>query len=105
MSELTVISSDVTIEGTVSVTRELHLYGKIIGELKGLEGSQIILNEGSVVEGKITSDTLIIDGFVNGEIRSYLKVWITASARVLGSVQTPSLQVDAGATFEAKVKM
>ena len=104
-SELTIISSDMSIEGIVQVTNEFHLYGKITGELKGKDGSLIILKEGSVMEGKIKADSIIIDGFVKGEIQAARKVWITARARVLGSVQTPSLQVDPGAIFEAKVKM
>ena len=104
-SELTVIASDVTIEGKVQITHELHLYGKIVGELLGKEGSLLILKEGSVVEGKITADSVIIDGFVKGEIHSHQKIWVTKRARILGSVQTPSLQVDPGAIFEAKVKM
>ena len=104
-SELTVIASDITIEGNVHVSKELHLYGKIVGELHGKEGSLLILKEGSVVEGKVFGDSVIIDGFVKGEIQSHQKVWITRRARILGSVQTPSLQVDPGAVFEAKVKM
>jgi cytoskeletal protein CcmA (bactofilin family) len=58
-----------------------------------------------VVDGKITADSLIIDGFVKGEIQATQKVWITPRARVLGSIQTPSLKVDPGAIFEARVKM
>ena len=104
-SELTVIASDVTIDGNVQITHELHLYGKIIGELRGKEGSLLILKEGSVVEGKILADSVVIDGFVKGEIQAQQKIWITARARVIGSIQTPSLQVDPGAIFEAKVKM
>lgn len=104
-SELTVIASDVTIVGNIEITHELHLYGKIVGELTGKEGSVLILKEGSVVEGKIKADSVIIDGFVKGEIHSTQKVWITKRARILGSVQTPSLKVDPGAIFEVKVNL
>jgi cytoskeletal protein CcmA (bactofilin family) len=104
-SELTIISSDVAVEGQMEINHELHLYGKITGTLRGKAGSLIILKEGSVVEGQIHSDTLIIEGFVKGEIQSTQKVWITSLGRVVGSVKTPSLQVDPGAIFEAKVKM
>jgi hypothetical protein len=104
-SELTVIASDVNLEGTIEIKSELHLYGKFVGEIRGAPGSIIILKEGSVVDGKIISETLIIDGFMKGEIHSTQKVWITERGRLLGSVKTPSLQVDPGATFEAKVKM
>jgi cytoskeletal protein CcmA (bactofilin family) len=105
LSELTVIASDVSLTGNLEVTHELHLHGKIIGELRGKLGSLILIKEGSHVEGKIFSDTLVVDGFVKGEIEATQKVWITARGRVLGSIKTPSLQVDPGAIFEARVKM
>ena len=104
-SELTVIAPDVTIEGTLEVKTELHLYGKIIGEVRGRPGSTLILKEGSVIEGKIFGDTLIVDGFIHGEIQCTKKVWITGQGRVLGQLKTPNLQVDPGAVFEARVKM
>ena len=105
MSELTVIADDVTLAGNLEVTHELHLHGKIVGELRGKVGSLILIKEGAHVEGKVFSDTLVIDGFVKGEIEATHKVWITARGRVLGSIKTPSLQVDPGAIFEARVKM
>jgi len=104
-SELTVIASDVKIEGKVSIFKELHLYGKISGELFGAEGSLIILKEGSTLEGKIHADHVIIDGFVNGEILVQSKLEVLSRARVLGSIRAATLKVDPGAIFEAKVKM
>ena len=105
LSELTVIASDVTLTGSLEVAREVHIYGKIVGELRGASGSTILLKEGSHVEGKVFADVLIVDGFVKGEISGTQKIWITARGRVMGSVTTPSLQVDPGAIFEARVKM
>jgi cytoskeletal protein CcmA (bactofilin family) len=105
LSELTIIASDITLNGTLEVSREVHVYGKIVGEIRGNEGSTILIKEGAHIEGKIFSSSLIIDGFVKGEIEATQKVWITARGRLLGSVKTPSLQVDPGAIFEAKVKM
>lgn len=103
--ELTVIASDLSIEGNLEVSSELHLYGRIIGELKGAPGSVIILKPGSLVEGKILADTLVIDGFVKGQIEASSRIWVTSLGKVAGSVKTPSLQVDPGAVFEAKVVM
>ena len=85
--------------------RELHLFGHILGELKGDPGSTIYLKEGSLVEGKIFADTLVVEGFVKGEIHCSQKAWITPQGKVVGSIQTPSLQVDPGAIFEVKIGM
>ncbi len=104
-SELTVIAPDVTIEGNIEIAHEIHHFGKIIGEIKGKAGSILILKEGSLVEGKIFAETVIIDGFVKGEIQSSKRIWITSRGKVFGTVKTPSLQVDPGAIFEAKVTM
>jgi cytoskeletal protein CcmA (bactofilin family) len=104
-SGLTIIAPDIHIEGNVQITRELHLFGKISGEVHGREGSVLILKEGSLVEGRIRAATLIVDGFAKGEIEATQRVWITSRGKVSGSVKTPSLQVDPGAVFEAKVLM
>ncbi|NDF13897.1 hypothetical protein EB061_01050 [bacterium] len=104
-SGLTVIASDIHIDGTLQVARELHLFGKISGEVHGKEGSVVILKEGSLIEGRIRVATLIIDGFAKGEIEASQRIWVTSRGKVAGSVKTPSLQVDPGAVFEAKVVM
>jgi cytoskeletal protein CcmA (bactofilin family) len=104
-NELTIIESDITIEGKIEVLRDLHLFGKVLGEIHGREGSTLILKEGSLVEGKIIADTLIVDGFIKGEVISTGRVWITSCGKIAGSVKTPALQVDPGAVFEAKVSM
>jgi cytoskeletal protein CcmA (bactofilin family) len=104
-SEITLIASEVKILGALEVSNELHLYGHILGELKGKPGSIILVKEGALVEGKIIADTVVIEGFVKGEITCTQKVWITPQGRVVGSIKTQSLQVDPGAVFEAKVTM
>ena len=103
--ELTVIASEIKITGIVEVRNELHLYGQILGELNGLPGSLIYLKEGCLVEGKITAETVVVEGFAKGKIQASHRVWVTAQGRVVGEVQTPHLQVDPGAIFEAKVEM
>ena len=105
ISELTVISSEAKITGTLEVKAELHFFGQILGEIKGLPGSILHLKAGSLVEGKITAETVIVEGFVKGEIHCTQKVWVTPHGRIVGSVHCPSLQVDPGAIFEAKVAM
>ncbi len=104
-SELTVIGSDISIEGNLVVSNELHLYGKIIGEIQGSPGSLIISKAGSLIEGRIAGDQIIIDGFVKGHIEATGRVWITPIGKLVGSIKTNSLQIDPGAIFEAKVEM
>ncbi len=104
-SEITLISPTTKLIGNVEVKNELHFYGQLLGELHGKAGSLIHVKEGSLVEGKIHADQLVIEGFVKGEVQAQQKVWITGSGKLVGSIHSPSLQVDPGAIFEAKVTM
>ena len=104
-SELTVIGSDISIEGNLVVSNELHLYGKVTGEIRGNPGSLLISKAGSLIEGRIIADQVIIDGFVKGHIEASGRIWITPIGKLVGSVKAGSLQIDPGAVFEAKVEM
>lgn len=104
-SEASILASGTQIIGEFHVKNEVHIYGKILGELHGEAGSQIILKEGSVVEGKIFADSIIIEGFVKGEIIAKKSVWVAPHGKVVGNVKTPSLQVEPGSLFQAHVQM
>ena len=104
-SEITLVAPTTKIVGNFEVKNELHFYGQLLGEMHGEKGSVIHLKEGSLVEGKVNADTLVIEGFVKGEVQAYQKVWITGRGKLVGSLHTPHLQGDPGAIFEAKVGM
>ena len=104
-SEVSILASHTQIVGTFSVMNEVHVYGKILGELHGAPDSTIVLKEGSLVEGKVFADSIIIEGFVKGEVIAHRSVWIAPHGKVVGNVKTPSLQVEPGALFEAHVEM
>jgi cytoskeletal protein CcmA (bactofilin family) len=103
--DLSVIGPEISIVGDVTVCHELHLYGKISGEVHCKPGSVLVCKAGSLVEGKIFADQVIIDGFVKGQIEANGKIWITSIGKVAGAIKANSLQVDPGAVFEAKVEM
>lgn len=101
-SSLTVISQKTKIVGTLEVQDEVHFFGHVMGEIKGASGSEIFLKEDSLVEGKVFGDTVIIEGFVKGEVIAQKKIWVTSLGKVFGTIQAPSIQIDPGAYFEAK---
>lgn len=103
-SSLTVISQKTKIVGTLEVQDEVHFFGHVMGEIKGAAESEIFLKEDSLVEGKVLGDTVIIEGFVKGEVIAQKKIWVTALGKVFGTIQAPSIQIDPGAYFEAKGK-
>jgi len=101
-STLTVISQKTKIVGTLEVQDEVHFFGHVMGEMKGAPESEIHLKENSLVEGKISGDTIIIEGFVKGEVVAQKKIWVTPLGKIFGTIQAPSIRIDPGAYFEAK---
>ena len=104
-SEVTLISENTEIEGCITCNNSTRINGKIKGNVISGADSQLIISGTALVHGNIYSDLVIIDGFVQGDIRATKKVVISATGRVIGSIETPSLDMDFGAYFEGKCLM
>lgn len=102
---LTLVSEGTQLEGKIVFDQVARVHGILKGEVTAQPGSTLILGETSLVEGNIHADTLMIDGFVRGDIHANTRVVISGTGRVIGNIQTPSLVVDFGAHFEGKCKM
>jgi cytoskeletal protein CcmA (bactofilin family) len=102
---LTLISEKTELEGTFRFNGTTRIHGKLKGEVYGLPGSTLILTESAVVEGTLSGDELVIEGFVKGQIRAASKVTLAANARVLGDVHCPSITIAPGCRFEGSCKM
>ncbi|MBI3543490.1 MAG: polymer-forming cytoskeletal protein [Deltaproteobacteria bacterium] len=92
-------------EGTVEFDSFTRFEGYIQGVLKGGAGSELIVGENGVIEGKVEGDTIIVDGFVRGDIRATSKVVITGTGRVVGEIRSPSPSIEFGGYFDGKCAM
>jgi cytoskeletal protein CcmA (bactofilin family) len=81
-----------TFEGTVQIG----------GDFKGEVFTKdiLIVNQGAKVQAQIEADTIIISGFVEGNIFARRKVVMHPPAVFKGTVTTPSLRIDEGVVFE-----
>lgn len=100
-----IVAEGTRIEGKVTFENITRVHGVLVGEVHAASGSTLILAETSVVEGNIDADTLMIDGFVKGDIHARTRVVVSATGRVVGNIRTPSLTVDFGAYFEGQCSM
>lgn len=107
MNEIAInmISEDTRLEGKILFADVCRVKGTLLGEVHAADGSTLILEESSVVEGEIYADTLIIDGYVKGNIISRKKVHISSSGRLIGCIKTPMLKLEPGAFFEGNCFM
>lgn len=94
------IGEGTRLEGTLHFTDICRVQGVLIGEVHASDASTLIFEETSVVEGNIHADTLMIQGYVQGNIIARKKVLVSSSGRVIGTIKTPTLMIEAGAYFE-----
>ena len=94
------IASDVEITGNLSAKVDLHIDGKINGDVTC---GSIVQGEGSVISGKVVAETARLSGKVDGSIEAGDLV-IEASARISGDVVYQSLTIAPGGMVEGKFK-
>lgn len=97
-STFSVIGSDVTIKGDISATVDLHIDGKIEGDIKC---ASIVQGEASVIEGGVIAETARMSGKVVGSITAKELV-ILKSAQIQGDVHYDALTIEQGAQVDGR---
>jgi cytoskeletal protein CcmA (bactofilin family) len=104
-TQINIIAEGTRIEGQMIFDQLARVYGVLVGEVRAKDGSTLILGESAVVEGNIEADTVVIDGYVHGEVTAKTKVVISRTGRVVGNIKTGSLTLEFGAYFEGRCIM
>ena len=99
-ASINLIAESTRIEGKVTFDQISRFHGTLVGEAHACDGSTLILCESSVIEGDIHADTLMVDGYVQGNIHAKTRVIVSGSGRVIGNIETPSLKLEHGSHFE-----
>lgn len=94
------IASDVEIVGNVAAKVDLHIDGKVQGDVAC---SSLVQGESSMISGKVTAQTARLSGRVDGSIEVGDLV-IEASARIKGDVCYENLTIAPGGQVEGKFK-
>ncbi len=81
-----------TFEGTVQIGGEFQ--GEIFTK------DILVINKGAQVRAQIEADTIIISGYVEGNLFARRRVIMHPPAIFKGTVTTPSLRIDEGVVFE-----
>jgi cytoskeletal protein CcmA (bactofilin family) len=102
---INIVGEGTRIEGEVLFDRITRVHGVLVGKVRAKEGSTLILGETAVVEGDVDADTLVIDGYVQGDVSARKRVVISRTGRVIGDIHSPSVRVEFGAYFEGRCAM
>jgi len=95
-----IISAHTEMTGSIVTTDEMHVYGKIKGDVRA---AAITVCAGAAVVGDLVAETIVVDGAVEGRIEAQ-HVLLRAGAMVKGEIMHGSLGIDTAAEFEGTIK-
>ena len=99
-SSMSVIGADITITGNIEATVDLHIEGRVHGDVRC---ATLILGENSTVNGSIYAERVRVSGTVDGAVETK-DLAIEATARVTGDVTYERLKVANGGSVEGHMK-
>lgn len=91
------------VDGRLTFDGSVRIDGHIEGEISAQD--TVIIGEGAVVNAQIQANTIVVQGRVNGDITARKKVELRAPAKLVGNINTPSLVIHEGVTFEGHCTM
>ena len=97
-STFSIIGSDVVIKGDVTASVDLHVDGRIEGDI---QCASLVQGEGSHIEGAVTAEQARIGGSVSGSIAARELV-VLRTARINGDVHYDALTIEQGAEVEGR---
>ena len=98
----TIIGDGFVFTGELQGSSVIRIEGKIIGNVNVDAG--VVLGEKGFIEGNIKSQSVIIYGTVNGDVKS-THLEIKKTGHVNGEITTDSLEIELGAQYNGKLNM
>lgn len=98
------VSSGTFVTGEVKFKAMLRIDGRFSGGITS-SGGELIVGAGGRVDANVDVSVVIVQGIVNGDLTASRRVELGRAAKVTGNIQTPSLVIEQGATFEGACKM
>ncbi|MES2100540.1 MAG: polymer-forming cytoskeletal protein [Pseudomonadota bacterium] len=102
----TLIGEGTLIHGEVRFTEGLRIDGEVLGDVTatGDGASILVISEKARVTGKVSGGHLIINGTVNGPIRSTELLELQPKAVIVGDVRYETLEMHQGATIDGELR-
>lgn len=97
--QISVIGSDIVITGNIEASVDLHIEGKVVGDVRC---ATLILGENSSVNGHIYAQRVKVSGTLDGAVETK-DLAVEASARVKGEITYERLRVANGGIIEGTI--
>ena len=97
-STFSVLGADTAIKGDISASVDLHIDGRVEGDIAC---ASLVQGESSEIAGNVQAETARLSGTVRGSIRAR-ELIVLKSARILGDVHYDALTIEQGAQVEGR---
>jgi cytoskeletal protein CcmA (bactofilin family) len=98
-----ILSSGVSIKGSVKFQKELLIDGEVEGKIDS--NGRLTIGEHAKIRGEIRTKSVVVDGMVEGNITAGERCELRAGCTVHGDIESPRLVVDEAATFIGSAKI
>lgn len=98
-----VIGEDAYVKGEITTKGSVRVGGQFEGTL--VAQGDVLIGEGSKIQGNISGARVIVSGDVNGNIVANGGLEVTKSGKVFGDITCDKIIVDEGAIYKGKVNL
>jgi cytoskeletal protein CcmA (bactofilin family) len=93
-----ILDHGASFEGKLTFEGTVQIGGDFKGEI--FTRDTLIINKGAQVSAQIEAETIVISGYVEGNLFARKRIVMHPPAVFRGTVTTPSLRIDEGVVFE-----
>jgi cytoskeletal protein CcmA (bactofilin family) len=97
------LGSDAEVTGKLSFASPTRVEGKLKGEIRASD--LLVVGPQAVVQATVRAAKLVVLGEVRGEVLGASRIEVCAGGKLFGDVETQSLVIQEGATFEGRSRM
>lgn len=96
----TIIAQDVEISGSIKSASDIHIEGKLEGDMTC--AGKATIGKNAIIKGNLNVESVTILGQINGNTTARDRIEMKATARVAGDIKSKRLTVEDGVTFVGK---
>jgi cytoskeletal protein CcmA (bactofilin family) len=98
------IGKSVVIKGELSGSEDLYVDGQVEGSIE-LHGNRLTIGPNGQVRANVNAKSVIVQGKMDGNIRSSQRTDLRKTAVVSGDIVTERVAIEEGAFFKGKVEI
>ncbi len=99
----TTLGSETNFSGTMRFNTSLKISGKFQGKI--ISPGILYIEEGAVVNADIKVGSVVIGGYVKGNVEAKENLELLSTGQLFGDIKTAKLKIADGVVFEGKCEM